>query len=131
MEIFKATAKTQESMSLTPKNSTAELQKPQSVEKMQEAQISQDKKAQNNSEQKTEKIDTQKQMEELLKELNAALDPFHTTLRFGFDNRSDDFYVSVIETKTNHTLRRFPAEEAQQLLPKIQEFNGILFDQKG
>jgi len=99
--------------------------------KIEETQINQEKKTENGSGQKTEKIETQKQMDQLLKELNNALDPFHTSLRFGFDNQSDDFYVSVIETKTNHTLRRFPAEEAQQLLPKIQEFNGILFDQKG
>lgn len=131
MEIFKATAKTQQSMSLTPKSSTTELQHTQSTQKTEEVQINQEKKAQNETDKKTEKIETQKQMDQLLKELNSALDPFHTSLRFGFDNRSDDFYVSVIETKTNHTLRRFPAEEAQQLLPKIQEFNGILFDQKG
>jgi uncharacterized FlaG/YvyC family protein len=28
-------------------------------------------------------------------------------------------------------LRRFPIEQAEQLLPKMQEVNGLLFDQKG
>ncbi len=71
------------------------------------------------------------QMKDLVKQLNSALNPFHTSLRFGFDNSSDVFYVSVIETQTNKMIRRFPAEAAFELLPKVQELNGILFDEKG
>lgn len=79
----------------------------------------------------TQKIETQEQMQQLVKKLNAALDPFRTSLRFGFDNSSEDFYVSVIETKSNRMIRRFPAEKAFEVLPKMQELNGILFDEKG
>jgi uncharacterized FlaG/YvyC family protein len=28
-------------------------------------------------------------------------------------------------------IRRFPAEEAQKILPKMQEVKGVLFDSKG
>jgi flagellar protein FlaG len=52
-------------------------------------------------------------------------------LRFGFDNSSKDFYVSVIDTQRNAVLRRFPLEQAEQLLPKMKEVTGILFDIKG
>lgn len=83
------------------------------------------------SEQKTSKIDSQEQMDQLIEKLNRSLDPFNTSLRFGFDNNSEDFYVSVVDTKTNRMLRRFPVEQAETLLPKIQEVNGFLFDQKG
>jgi flagellar protein FlaG len=41
------------------------------------------------------------------------------------------FYVSVIEEKTHQVIRRFPAEEAQTLLPNMEEVTGILFDSKG
>ncbi len=77
------------------------------------------------------KIDSQKKLDVLIKQLNSALDPFQTSIKFGFDDSSKDFYVSVIEAKTNKMIRRFPAEHAQSLLPKMKEVIGMLFDQKG
>jgi flagellar protein FlaG len=53
-----------------------------------------------------------------------------TNLRFGVDMQ-DVFYVSVIDAETSKMIRRFPAEQAEQLLPKMQEVSGILFDSKG
>lgn len=131
MEILQTTAKMQQSQTTVQKTASTELQGTQSVQQMQKAQINQDKIAQINSEEKTSKVDSQEQMDKLIDQLNRSLDPFNTSLRFGFDNSSEDFYVSVIETKSNRMLRRFPVEQAEQLLPKIQEVNGLLFDQKG
>lgn len=131
MEILQTTAKMQQSQTSMPKPAATELQSTQSVQQIQKAQINQDKVAQINSDEKTSKVDSQEQMDKLIDQLNRSLDPFNTSLRFGFDNSSEDFYVSVIETKSNRMLRRFPVEQAEQLLPKIQEVNGLLFDQKG
>lgn len=127
MEIFQTTAKMQQTQSVAPKQNV----EAQSVQQMQKAQINQDKIAQNDTEQKTSKVQSQEQMDKLIDQLNQSLNPFNTTLRFGFDNSSDDFYVSVVETKSNRMLRRFPLEQAEALLPKMQEVNGLLFDQKG
>jgi flagellar protein FlaG len=131
MEIFQTTAKIQQSQTPMPRTAVADLQSTQSVQQIQKAQITQDQAAQVDTEQKTSKADTQKQMDHLIEQLNRSLDPFNTSVRFGFDNSSKDFYVSVIDTKTDQMLRRFPLEQAQQLLPKIQEVNGLLFDKKG
>lgn len=128
MEIFQTTAKMQQSQTAVPKQSVADVQ---SVQEMQKAQIHQDKLAQNTTEQKTTKVNSQEQMDQLIDQLNQSLNPFNTTLKFGFDNSSEDFYVSVVETKSNRMLRRFPIEQAEALLPKMQEVNGLLFDQKG
>jgi flagellar protein FlaG len=76
----------------------------------------------------TKKVETEADMEKLVKQLNEAIDPFRTSLRFGYD---DTFYVSVIETKSDKIIRRFPAEQAFDILPKIQDLNGFLFDEKG
>jgi flagellar protein FlaG len=127
MEIFQATAKVQQTQSVAPKQ-TVEAQ---SIQQIQKAQIQQDQAAQSQTEQKTSKVQSQEQMDKLVEQLNQSLNPFNTSLRFGFDNSSEDFYVSVIETKTNRMLRRFPVEQAEALLPKMQEVNGLLFDQKG
>jgi len=127
MEIFQTTAKMQQSQTVAPKQNVDV----QSVQQMQKAQIEQDKAAQNDTAQKSSKVQSQEDMAKLIDQLNQSLNPFNTTLRFGFDNTSDDFYVSVVETKSNRMLRRFPVEQAEQLLPKMQEVNGLLFDQKG
>jgi flagellar protein FlaG len=127
MEIFQTTAKMQQSQSVAPKPSV----EVQTVQQIQKTQIQQDQAAQSNTEQKTTKIDSQDDMDKLIDQLNQSLNPFNTSLKFGFDNSSEDFYVSVIETKSNRMLRRFPIEQAEALLPKMQEVNGLLFDQKG
>lgn len=130
MEIFQTTEKMQQTQSSAPKSS-GDVSMTQSVQQIQKAQIQQDQAAQVSSEQKTSKVDSQEQMDKLIEQLNQSLNPFNTTLKFGFDNSSDDFYVSVIDTKSNRMLRRFPVEHAETLLPKMQEVNGMLFDQKG
>lgn len=129
MEILQSTAKVQQSQMNTVK--VAATQQAQSVQEIQKTQIHQDKLAQQESDSKTQKVGSQEQMDKLIDQLNRSLDPFNTSLRFGFDNSSEDFYVSVIETQTNRMLRRFPLEQAEQLLPKMEEVTGILFDHKG
>lgn len=130
MEIFQTTAKMQQAQTTAPK-SAADVHITQSVQDIQKAQIKQDQNAQIESEQKTSRTSSQDDMKKLIDQLNQSLNPFNTTLRFGFDNASDDFYVSVVDTKSNRMLRRFPVEQAEALLPKMQEVNGLIFDQKG
>ncbi len=76
------------------------------------------------------KINSKKQVQDLVDQLNKAMAPISTNLKFGVD-RDDIFYVSVIEAQTSKMIRRFPAEKAMDFLPKMQEVTGILFDSKG
>ena len=126
MEILQSTAKFQQTQMGTAK--AAETPAQQSVQQLQKAQISQDKVAEANTEAKTTKVSSKENMDALIDKLNKSLDPFSTSLRFGYD---DSFYVSVIDTQRNAVLRRFPLEQAEQLLPKMQEVTGMLFDIKG
>lgn len=126
MEILQSTAKMQQSQMGTPK--TVQMQTAQSIQEIQKTQTVQEKAEPMNNQPKASNSEYEKEMEKLVMELNSSLNPFNTSLRFGFDNSSEAFYVSVIDTKTNDLVRRFPAEEAQLILPKIQEINGLLFD---
>lgn len=130
MEILQSAAKLQQTQMATAKAPT-EAPAQQSVQQIQKAQIAQDKVSETEVQSKTTKVSSQKEMDSLIEQLNKSLDPFSTTLRFGFDNTSKDFFVSVIDTQRNAVLRRFPIEQAEQLLPKMQEVTGILFDIKG
>lgn len=76
------------------------------------------------------KMDTKEKVEDLVKDLNRAMAPMNTNIKFGVD-MDDIFFVSVIEEQTNKMIRRFPAEQASDFLPKMQEVTGILFDSKG
>lgn len=76
------------------------------------------------------KINSKEQVEDLVKDLNKALQPMNTNLKFGVDQQ-DVFFVSVVESETNKMIRRFPAEQAKDFLPKMQEVSGMLFDSRG
>ncbi|MEO1938719.1 MAG: flagellar protein FlaG [Sulfurimonas sp.] len=89
------------------------------VKQLQEASSTSDKK-----------INSQKDVDELVEKLNSAISPLNTNIKFGVD-QNDVFYVAAIDVKTNRMIRRFPAEQAQDFLPKMQEVTGILFDSKG
>jgi len=75
-------------------------------------------------------ITTEEQMKNLVEDLNKAIAPMNTNLKFGVD-KDEIFYVSVIESDTSKMIRRFPAEKAQEFLPKINEVTGLLYDVKG
>jgi len=76
------------------------------------------------------KINSKEQVKDLVEQLNKALQPMSTDLKFGVDSQ-DVFYVSVIESETSKMIRRFPAEKAAEFLPKMQEVSGLLFDSRG
>ncbi len=78
----------------------------------------------------SKKIKSQDDVNDLVKRMNDALSPFNTSIKFGVD-KQDTFFVSVIDTQSERMIRRFPAEQASDFLPKIQELTGILFDTKG
>lgn len=99
-----------------------QIQEPRQVDLVKEMQHENTKNAQ--------KLDSKENVQDLVDQLNKALSPMSTNLRFGVDMQ-DVFYVSVIDAETSKMIRRFPAEQAEQLLPKMQEVSGILFDSKG
>jgi flagellar protein FlaG len=88
------------------------------------------KQLQEASSSSSEKVNSKKDVDELVKKLNEAMSPLNTNIKFGVD-QNDVFYVAAIDVKTNRMIRRFPAEQAQDFLPKMQEVTGILFDSKG
>jgi flagellar protein FlaG len=76
------------------------------------------------------KINSADQVKDLVDQLNKALSPMNTNVKFGVDSQ-DVFFVSVIESETSKLIRRFPAEQAADFLPKMQEVTGMLFDTHG
>jgi flagellar protein FlaG len=88
------------------------------------------KQMQDSSNTSNQKINSKEQVQDLVDQLNKAMSPISTNIKFGVDSQNV-FYVSVIESETDKIIRRFPAEKAAEFLPKMQEVTGILFDSKG
>lgn len=123
MEIFNSVAKQQNTQLQTEQKSTV-IQAPVQEVKPQVEFSQQEEK-------NTKPITSEAEARELIDSLNKALNPFNTSLRFGFDNSSEVFYVSVIDTNTSDMIRRFPVEQASTLTAKMNEVTGMIFDEKG
>ena len=123
MEIFNNAAKQQNTQVQTEQKNVVKQNPVQEVK----AQVDVAKETDTSG----QKISSEADAKELVESLNKALNPFSTSLRFGFDNSSEVFYVSVIDTNTSDTIRRFPLEQASTLAAKMNEVTGIIFDEKG
>ena len=82
-----------------------------------------------NEKHQTEKI--KKELKEVVQKLNEEMQSLRTSIHFGFDDKVDELYVSVIDTKTHEEIRKIPSEEALKLAAKMRELIGMLFDKKG
>ncbi|WP_456479483.1 flagellar protein FlaG [Nautilia sp.] len=81
-----------------------------------------------------DKMDTEKLKKELRKlteELNKALNPLNTTLKFKFNDKIGELTIQVIDTNDERVIREYPPKEALELMEKMREVVGMLFDKKG
>ncbi|MDD3343037.1 MAG: FlaG family protein [Sulfurospirillaceae bacterium] len=66
-----------------------------------------------------------------VKELNQQMESLDTNVTFGFNDKIDTMFVSVIERSTGKMIRKIPTEEAMSLAEKMKEIVGMIFDKKG
>ena len=126
MEIFNA-ARTQQ-----PQTTTGAAQ--QTNARSEEVQKTPIQKERENVQEVRDKSETEKlkkDLQEVVEKLNKEMEPLKTTIRFGFDDKVSELYVSVIDTSTNEEIRKIPSDEALRLAAKMRELVGMLFDKKG
>ncbi|GAB6074544.1 flagellar protein FlaG [Nautilia lithotrophica] len=86
---------------------------------------------QQNMIEKQDKDKLKKELQKITEELNKALNPLNTTLKFQFNDKIEELMVKVIDTKDNRVIREYPPKEALELMEKMREIVGLLFDKKG
>jgi len=86
----------------------------------------------------TQQVEAQKSRDEmkqelmdLAKQLNDVVTPLNTDIQFGFSDDISALYLNVVDTKTNDVIRQMPSEEAIELMTRMREFVGMLFDKRG
>ena len=77
--------------------------------------------------------DTKKQKEELnelAQQLNKEMSGLNTSVTFGFSEDIQGLYVTVSEKDTNRVIRKIPSDEAMELMAKMREVVGMIFDKQ-
>jgi len=80
---------------------------------------------------KESKEKIKEELQKVVKELNEAMNPLNTDLKFKFNDKVDELTVLVVDKKHDKVIREFPPKEALRLMEKMRELVGMLFDKKG
>jgi flagellar protein FlaG len=73
----------------------------------------------------------QKELSSLTKKLNDEISLLSTDIKFGFSDDINGLFINVIDVKSDRILRQFPSEDAVDIMSKMRELVGMLFDTKG
>lgn len=71
--------------------------------------------------------------DKIQKELDRANEYFSESgrrLRFHFDDKTEDFYVEIVDLATDKVLETLPPKFIMELAHKMQEMAGLFFDKK-
>ena len=53
----------------------------------------------------------------------------NTNIRFGYDDKVNTMYVSVLEADSGNVIRQFPSEKVLRMREFFKEAIGMLFDE--
>ena len=69
-------------------------------------------------------------LNELAQQLNKELNPLNTNVTFGFSEDIQGLYITVSERNTKRVIRKIPSDEAMELMAKMKEVVGIIFNKQ-
>ncbi|SFC24225.1 flagellar protein FlaG [Bacillus sp. OV322] len=69
-------------------------------------------------------------VEEVVDSLNQFLEPTHTSLKFKLHEKLNEYYVTVIDDKTQETIREIPSKKLLDFYAAMTGFVGIMVDKK-
>jgi flagellar protein FlaG len=69
-------------------------------------------------------------VEEIVKSMNDFLTPTHTYLKFEFHEKLNEYYVTLIDDRTQQTIREIPSKKMLDFYAAMTEFIGLMIDKK-
>ncbi|ATA61427.1 flagellar protein FlaG [Anoxybacillus geothermalis] len=69
-------------------------------------------------------------LEEVVKGLNEFLQPSHTSLKFELHDELQEYYVQIIDERTDEVIREIPPKKLLDMYVAMMEFVGLLVDKK-
>ncbi len=107
-----------------PNSSEApKIEKPE----LQDIELMSTKAAENFSDESEEQ---KEKLESAIKKLNETAKVFNRSLKFKMHEATHRTMISVIDDNTDKVIREIPGEEALDMVAKMQEYLGLIFDKK-
>ncbi len=75
------------------------------------------------------KIDKE-QLEDIVTGLNEFLQPSYTSLKFELHDKLNEYYVTIIDDKTQEVVKEIPSKKLLDLYAAMTEFVGLVVDKK-
>jgi flagellar protein FlaG len=69
-------------------------------------------------------------LEEVVKSLNEFLQPSHTSIKFELHDELQEYYVQIIDQRTNEVIREIPPKKLLDMYAAMMEFVGLIVDKK-
>lgn len=69
-------------------------------------------------------------VEEIVKGLNNFLSPSHTSLKFEFHEKLNEYYVTLVDDATKEIVREIPSKKMLDFYAEMTEFMGLMIDKK-
>lgn len=81
------------------------------------------------SKQDHKELDKEK-MEEVIQGMNDFLQPTNTSLKFVLHDKLNDYYVAVVDDRTDEVIKEIPSKKLLDTYANMMEFVGLLVDKK-
>jgi flagellar protein FlaG len=69
-------------------------------------------------------------LEEVVKGLNEFLQPSHTSIKFELHDELQEYYVQIIDERTDEVIREIPPKKLLDMYAVMMEFVGLIVDKK-
>ena len=71
-----------------------------------------------------------KNVEEVINGLNEFLQPVHTSLKFKLHEKLNEYYVTIVDDRTNEVIKEIPAKKLLDTYAAMAEQLGLLVDKR-
>nr|WP_304216824.1 flagellar protein FlaG [Fredinandcohnia onubensis] len=77
-----------------------------------------------------EKIDSKKNVQQVIDSLNKFLEPNNTSLKFELHEDLNEYYVTIVNDETHEVIREIPSKKILDIYAAMTEFLGFVVDKK-
>jgi len=83
--------------------------------------------AKNGKDENEKKID-ENDVKAMVSDINSIVEQFSGKISFSFDPETNKVSIQVIDKETGEVIRQIPLKEMQNLMEKMEEIAGIIYD---
>lgn len=94
------------------------------------AQVDTEKSSGSNPNQEVVQAVPKEKLEGVVEELNKFLDQTHTSLKFQYHEKLQEYYVTLVDDKTKEVVREIPPKKMLDFYAAMTEFLGLIVDKK-